>query len=159
VLEVVARRSSAVELATTSTPGTARGSAPQSSAPELPAEAATNTPPSTSPRTAAASVSDSPKLHDITATAGRCAFRETQSIPARSDDSVATPLQSSTFTDRTCAPGATPWSREAAMPATTVPWPSQSPVPGSDSGSTVFAASRARPPNSGCAVSTPVSST
>ena len=108
MLEVVARRSSRVALATTSTPGTALGSAAQSSAPELPAEAATNTPPSTSPRTAAASVADSPKLQDITATAGRCAFRDTQSIPASSDDSVATPLQSSTLTERTCAPGATP---------------------------------------------------
>ena len=141
--------------ATTSTPGTARGSAPQSSAPELPADAATNTPPSTSPRTAAASASDGPKLHDITATAGRCAFRATQSIPASSDDSVATPLQSSTFTDRTCARGATPCSRDAAIPATTVPWPSQSPV----ERSTALNAGCARPPNSGWVVSMPVSST
>ncbi len=155
MLDVGARLSSRVELATTVTPGTARGSAAQSSAPVLPAEAATNTPLSTSACTAAASASDRPKLHDITATAGRCALRVTQSIPASSDDSRPTPLQSSTFTDRTCACGATPCSRDAAIPATTVPWPSQSPVVRS----TALNAACARPPNSGCAVSIPVSST
>ena len=66
-----------------------RGAAPCSRRPPvLPADAATNTPPSTSDRTAAASASDRPKLHDITATAGRCALRATQSIPDSSDDSV-----------------------------------------------------------------------
>ena len=158
MLDVVARRSSRVELATTSTPGTARGSAAQSSAPGVARRRRDEHPAVHQPdRTAAASVSDAPKLHDITATAGRCAFRATQSIPASSDDSVATPLQSSTFTDRTCACGATPCSRGRGDPgddrAVAVA------VVGGRRSTALNAGLRARPPNSGCVVSTPVSST
>ncbi len=65
------------------------------------------------------------------------------------------PLQSSTFTDSTRACLATPWSREAAIPATTVPCPSQSP----SVSSIVLASVCARPSNSGWVVSTPVSRT
>ncbi len=65
------------------------------------------------------------------------------------------PLQSSTFTESTVASLATPCWVEAAMPATTVPWPSQSP----GLASTKLAGWEARPPKSGWVVSTPVSST
>ena len=91
----------------------------------------------------------------MTATEGPRWLRATQSMPASRDDSVPAPVQSRTFTDRTCAPFATPKSRDAAMPATTVPWPSQSP----ETSSTVLTPSLARPPNCGWVTSTPVSST
>src|SRR5918997_4969554 len=98
--ELTARWSSIVELATTSTPGNARGTTAQSSVPELPADETTKTPRSTSPATAESSTSDGGWLHDITATAGAWASVATWSKPASSDESVPAPVQSSTLIAR-----------------------------------------------------------
>jgi hypothetical protein len=65
------------------------------------------------------------------ATAGFLAFAVTQSIPFMMDDTEPAASQSSTFTPMSGAPGATPTtalvlSSAASVPATCVPWPSQS---------------------------------
>ena len=65
------------------------------------------------------------------ATAGLAALAVTQSMPLITPDQLPLPLQPSTFTPVSGAPGATPTtslasSRAAIVPATCVPWPLQS---------------------------------
>src|SRR6266542_382608 len=126
VLEYDARVSFFSEAAVTSAVSILRGSRSQESAPVLPAEVARKTPELIIARSDASSVESADQFHDVLATAGLTALAVTQSTPLMVADVRPPPLQFRILTACSRTSLAMPYVCDPTVPATCVPWPSQS---------------------------------